>query len=32
MAKTIEKSVEGIIADAKKRSSAGVLKYRQVGP
>ncbi len=31
MAKTIEKSVEDVITDAKKRYSAGVLKYRQMG-
>src|ERR1700722_8036720 len=31
MAKTIEKSAEGVITDIKKRYSAGVLKYRQMG-
>src|SRR6266481_5288258 len=31
MAKTIEKSAEDTITDAKKRYSAGVLKYRQMG-
>src|SRR5450756_3213694 len=31
MAKTMEKAVEGVIKDAKKRYSAGVLKYRQMG-
>jgi len=32
MAKTIEKVAEGVIKDQKKRYSAGVLKYRQMGP
>jgi hypothetical protein len=31
MAKTIEKSTEGAITDSKKRYSAVVLKYRQMG-
>src|SRR6202158_1507108 len=31
MAKTMEKAAEGVITDAKKRYSAGVLKYRQMG-
>ena len=31
MAQAIEKSGEGVIKDAKKRYSAGVLKYRQMG-
>src|SRR5450755_810122 len=31
LAKTIEKVAEGVIKDAKKRYSAGVLKYRQMG-
>src|ERR1039457_3290629 len=31
MAKTMEKAAEGVIKDAKKRYSAGVLKYRQMG-
>jgi len=28
----MERAVEGVIKDAKKRYSAGVLKYRQMGP
>jgi ribulose-bisphosphate carboxylase large chain len=31
MATTTEKAAEGVIKDAKKRYSAGVLKYRQMG-
>lgn len=31
MAKSIEKTVEGVITDVKTRYSAGVLKYRQMG-
>src|ERR1700681_215601 len=31
MVKTIEKSADSVIRDAKKRYSAGVLKYRQMG-
>jgi hypothetical protein len=31
MAKPMEKAAEGVITDAKKRYSAGVLKYRQMG-
>ena len=31
MAKTIEKSADSVITDIKKRYSAGVLKYRQMG-
>ena len=31
LAKTIEKVAEGVIKDAKKRYSAGVLKHRQMG-
>ena len=32
MAKAIEKVAEGVIKDQKKRYSAEVLKYRQMGP
>jgi ribulose-bisphosphate carboxylase large chain len=31
MAKSIEKTIEGVITDVKTRYSAGVLKYRQMG-
>jgi ribulose-bisphosphate carboxylase large chain len=31
MTKMLEKSLDGVITDAKKRYTAGVLKYRQMG-